>query len=70
MVRDYDPSMPELVADPDQLIQAVLNVVRNAAQALEGRGQIILRTRPIRRFTIGLKCHRVVVRIDIRNNFV
>ncbi len=68
VVRDYDPSMPELVADPDQLIQAVLNVVRNAAQALEGRGQIILRTRPIRRFTIGLKCHRVVVRIDIIDN--
>ena len=66
--RDYDPSMPELNADPDQLIQAVLNIVRNAVQALEARGEITLRTRPIRRFTIGQKCHRVVVRVDIIDN--
>ena len=40
--RDYDPSLPELVADREQLIQAVLNIARNAAQA--GSRHIVLRT--------------------------
>jgi two-component system nitrogen regulation sensor histidine kinase GlnL len=68
VVRDYDPSIPELNADPDQLIQALLNIVRNAVQALEGRGRITLRTRTVRRFTIGHKCYRVVLRVDIIDN--
>ncbi|HXE36982.1 MAG TPA: histidine kinase dimerization/phospho-acceptor domain-containing protein, partial [Azonexus sp.] len=43
--RDYDTSLPELVGDREQLIQAVLNIARNAAQAMNGEGEIILRTR-------------------------
>src|SRR5690606_32235295 len=43
--RDYDPSIPPMCADPDQLIQAVLNIVRNAVQILGGEGEIVLRTR-------------------------
>jgi two-component system nitrogen regulation sensor histidine kinase GlnL len=43
--RDYDTSLPDLVADPEQLIQAVLNIVRNAVQSMQGKGEIILRTR-------------------------
>ncbi len=66
--RDYDPSIPDLSCDPEQLIQALLNVVRNAAQALEGRGRIILKTRACRQFNIGHKRHKLVLRIDIIDN--
>ncbi len=68
IIRDYDPSLPELLIDPDQLIQAVLNIVRNAVQALDGAGEIIFRTRPQRQMTIGTKRHRLVLVIDIIDN--
>ncbi|WP_022949672.1 nitrogen regulation protein NR(II) [Methylohalobius crimeensis] len=63
--RDYDPSLPPIHGDPDQLIQAFLNIARNAAQALEGDGEITLRTRIKRRVTIRQQHHRQAVRIDI-----
>lgn len=71
--RDYDPSLPELTADPDQLIQAILNITGNALQALlenpdQEEPRIILRTRPLRQFTIGAVRHRLVMRIDIVDN--
>ncbi|CAK0768594.1 sensory histidine kinase NtrB [Gammaproteobacteria bacterium] len=62
---DYDPSIPLVIADPDQLIQALLNLVRNAAQALEERGNITLRTRVRRQFTIAGRRHRLVLQVDI-----
>ncbi len=62
---DYDPSIPDLLADRDQLIQALLNIVRNAAQALEDGGTIRLQTRIERQFTIGPVRHRLVARIDV-----
>ncbi len=65
ILRDYDPSIPPLWAAPDQLIQAILNLVRNAMQALGQRGTITLRTRTQRQFTIGETTHRLVVRVDI-----
>ncbi|MEE9561303.1 MAG: nitrogen regulation protein NR(II) [Acidiferrobacterales bacterium] len=65
--RIYDPSLPDLRADPDQLIQAVLNVVRNAVEAMNARGRISLRTGVERRFTIGQKSHRLVLRADIED---
>lgn len=68
IVRDYDPSIPPLVAEPGQLIQAVLNLVRNALQAVGDHGQITLRTRTQRQFTIGETTHKLVVRIDIIDN--
>ena len=58
-VRDYDPSIPDLLGDKEQLIQAVLNIVRNAVEAINGMAQkpprptILLRTRSLRQFTIG-----------------
>jgi two-component system nitrogen regulation sensor histidine kinase GlnL len=67
-VVDYDPSIPDVYADPDQLIQAVLNVVRNATQALGGKGQITLRTRAERKCTIGQHHYRLVARIDVIDN--
>ena len=65
---DYDPSLPESQADPELLVQAVLNIVRNAAQALEGAGEIVLRTRVKRQFHIGARKHRLVAAIDIIDN--
>jgi two-component system nitrogen regulation sensor histidine kinase GlnL len=65
-IRDYDPSLPELHADRDQLVQAVLNVVRNAVQACAASaGTITLRTRVQRKFTIGTKVHRLVLRVQV-----
>ena len=63
--KDYDPSIPDLEADPELLIQAVLNVARNAVEALEGTGRMLLRTRIHRQFTIGQRHHRLVARIDV-----
>jgi two-component system, NtrC family, nitrogen regulation sensor histidine kinase GlnL len=68
IVSDYDPSIPEFNGDPDQLIQAMLNIVRNAVQALGGRGEISLRTRVLRHITIGHRSHKLVARIDIMDN--
>jgi two-component system nitrogen regulation sensor histidine kinase GlnL len=66
--HDYDPSIPQLKGDADQLIQAVLNIVRNAVQALEGRGVIMLRTRIQRQCSIGPARHKLVARLDIIDN--
>lgn len=68
VLRDYDPSIPNLLADREQLIQAVLNVARNALQALNGHGTIVLRTRTQRQFTIGSQRHKLVAQIDIEDN--
>jgi two-component system nitrogen regulation sensor histidine kinase GlnL len=77
LVRDYDPSIPNIRGDREQLIQVVLNIVRNAMQALTGNKEkgtntpnpkIILRTRTKHHFTIGQKQHRLVCRIDIIDN--
>lgn len=65
ITRDYDPSIPELSGDSDQLIQAVLNITRNALQAIDGKGRITLQTRIQRRFTIGSRLHQLVVKINI-----
>ena len=47
--RDYDPSLPELIGDREQLIQAVLNIARNAAQASSAAGdRVTFRTRAMR----------------------
>jgi len=67
--RDYDPSIPDVKMDADQLFQAILNIVRNAIEAFaEGKGEITLRTRVIRKYTIGEKQHDLVVRIEIIDN--
>lgn len=65
IVRDYDPSLPETVADRDQLIQAQLNIVRNAVQAVGNHGRITLRTRSERQFTLGPRRCRLVLRLDV-----
>jgi len=66
LVREYDPSIPDLYADSEQLIQAVLNLVRNAVQS--GADRIVLRSRTQRQITIGQQRYRLAVRIDIIDN--
>ena len=68
IVRDYDPSIPEITADADQLIQALLNIARNAARAIAGGGTIVLRTRVQRQFTIGSTRHRLVARLQVTDD--
>jgi two-component system nitrogen regulation sensor histidine kinase GlnL len=62
---DYDPSIPDIHADKDQLIQALLNITRNAVQATDGKGHIIIKTRIHRHITIGRKRYKLVVKCDI-----
>lgn len=65
ILRDYDPSIPDFRADPDRLIQAMLNLARNAVAASGSEGHVMLRTRVLRQFTIGSKRHRLVLRVEV-----
>ncbi len=62
--RDYDISLPETLADREQLIQAMLNIARNAAQSTDGVGTIRFRTRIARQVTIARE--RFQLALDIR----
>lgn len=71
--RDYDPSLPGLRGDREQLIQALLNIVRNAAKALAARiaagdARIVLRTRAIRQATVGGRHHRLAIQVQVEDN--
>jgi two-component system nitrogen regulation sensor histidine kinase GlnL len=73
--RDYDTSLPEIEGDLEQLIQMVLNIVRNAAQALEASssqrtevGRIVLRTRAARQVTLHRRRHRLAIALSISDN--
>ena len=66
--RDYDPSLPEAFLDRHQLIQALLNVGRNALQAQGDRGRIVLRTRARTQVTIGSALHRLVAAVQVEDN--
>ncbi len=63
--RDYDVSLPHMVGDKERLIQAVLNIARNAAQAMEGRGTITLRTRIARQVTLARRRHRLALQAQV-----
>lgn len=63
--RDYDPSIPDLQADRDMLIQALLNLVRNAVQAVGEAGTVTLRSRVLRQYTVGQTRHELVARVDV-----
>jgi two-component system nitrogen regulation sensor histidine kinase GlnL len=66
--NDYDPSIPDIKADKDQLIQAILNIVKNAVQAMNGKGDIIIKTRIYRHMSIGRKRYKLAVKCDIIDN--
>lgn len=65
--RDYDPSLPDFTMDPEQLEQAILNIVSNAAQALQqhGGGNITLKTRTAHQTLIHGKRYRIAAKVDI-----
>ena len=66
--RDYDVSLSPVAADREQIIQALLNVARNAAQALKGKGDIVLRTRVARQVTLARKLHRLGAMVQVIDN--
>lgn len=70
--RDYDPSLPDLAGDEAQMIQAVLNVARNAVQAMSDAQTptpaLRLRTRAKRQFTLGIERHRLVSEVSVIDN--
>ena len=73
--RDYDTSLPNLVGDREQLIQAVLNIARNAAQAItgaldgvSGSGRITLRTRVARQVTLAKRRYRLALELQVIDN--
>jgi two-component system nitrogen regulation sensor histidine kinase GlnL len=73
VLRDYDASIPEFRGDREQLIQALLNIVQNAAMALserieQGTGVIVLRTRVARQVTIGKQRFRLALELHIQDN--
>ena len=73
VVRDYDTSIPEFRGDREQLIQAVLNIVHNAAQALSDRvavgdAEIVLRTRINRQVTFGKQRYRLALELHVIDN--
>jgi len=70
--RDYDPSLPALAVDPNHIIQAMLNLGRNAIQALSSGGvrapRLVLRTRAASSVSIGARRHRLVASIQFEDN--
>ena len=66
--RDYDTSLPYITGDREQLIQAILNIVRNAAQALRGVGEIVLRTRAARQITLSKRRFKLALQLQIIDN--
>ncbi len=69
--RDYDTSLPDLVGDREKLIQAVLNIARNAVQAMSETGkpgEIVFRTRAERQVTLAKKRYRVAIKLQIIDN--
>lgn len=70
--RDYDPSLPELIGDAEQIHQAILNIVGNASQSLmesETEDSLItIKTRAAHQVTLGGKLQRLVCRIKVSDN--
>jgi two-component system nitrogen regulation sensor histidine kinase GlnL len=66
--RDYDPSLPNAMLDRNQMIQALLNVARNALQAVGDSGRIVVRTRALSNVSIGNARYRLVASVQIEDN--
>ena len=67
-IKDYDPSIPQLNLDKNQIIQALINIIRNAIQAINKDGKVIIKTRPLLKYTIGDTKHDLVIKIDVIDN--
>ncbi|MGH8283882.1 MAG: nitrogen regulation protein NR(II) [Gammaproteobacteria bacterium] len=65
IIRDYDPSLPELSLDRDQITQVLINLAKNAGEAAGERGVITFRTRALRQFTLNGTRHRLVACVEV-----
>ena len=63
--RDYDPSIPDLPMDAEQIEQALLNIVKNGVEALQSSGELKLITRSSNQYTLHGERHRLVAEIKI-----
>ena len=63
--RNYDPSIPLLYIDRDLLVQAILNITKNAVRAVSSSGEILFKTRVLRSYTIGDVFHKLVACVSI-----
>ncbi len=76
VVKDYDPSLPNITVSQNQIQQALLNLIKNAAEALNPQdihndtGKLTIKTRMLHQHTIGQIQYRQVLRIDIKDNGV
>ncbi|MGI9290496.1 MAG: nitrogen regulation protein NR(II) [Gammaproteobacteria bacterium] len=66
--RDYDPSLPDMAMDRDQITQALLNILRNAAQSTDGRGHIVIRTRVLTNTLLYKRQFKLVACIEIQDD--
>ena len=66
--RDYDPGLPLIDLDRDQMVQAFLNLLQNATAALGGQGEIVVRSRAATNFTIGDVRHGAIASIEIEDD--
>jgi two-component system nitrogen regulation sensor histidine kinase GlnL len=66
--KDYDPSIPNVLTNKEQLIQTLINLVRNSIQALEYKGNVLIKTRSESSYTIGNKKYQLVAKIDVIDN--
>ena len=66
--RDYDTSLPLVTGDREQLIQAILNIARNAAQAMQSSGEIVMRTRAARQVTLAKRRFKLAVQLQVIDN--
>ena len=67
-IRDYDPSLPDLSVDKDQIVQAFLNIGRNAVQAAGVNGSVTVRTRILTNYVIGNERHRLVASVEFEDD--
>ncbi len=70
--RDYDVSLPEIALDAHQMVQVLLNVVRNAAQIMVESNtphkRISISTRALRQVTLGTRRHKLALELLIEDN--
>jgi len=66
--RDYDTSLPDITGDREQLLQGILNISRNAAQAMHGKGEIVFCTRAARQVTLAKKHYQLALELQVIDN--